>query len=324
MRVLSGIQPTGRFHWGNYFGAIKQYVDLQGKPDDAFYFIANLHALTTVRNPDVLRDYTYNAALDLLGLGLDPNKATLFVQSDVPEVSELCWLLMTVANMGLLERCHAYKDKKAKGLAADTGLFAYPVLMAADIIIYDSDLVPVGEDQNQHIEVARDLAGTFNHLFGETFVLPKAYILSSTAKVAGTDGEKMSKSYNNTIEVFEDVKAMKKKVMRITTDSRPMEESKEPETDHLYQLFSLFAPEEKTREMAEIYRKGGFGYGMVKKALAELAETYFAEARERRLELESQPNKVREILGDGAARARKKAAEVLLRAQNACGIKWNA
>jgi len=321
MRALSGIQPTGRFHWGNYFGAIRQYIELQDKAEHAFYFIANLHALTTIREPEVLRKYTMEAALDLLGLGLDPDKATLFVQSDVPEVSELCWLLMTGTNMGLLERCHAYKDKKAKGLAADAGLFTYPVLMAADILAYDSDVVPVGEDQNQHIEVARDLAGSFNHLFGETFVLPKAYILSDSAKVPGTDGEKMSKSYGNTIELFEPVKDVRKKVMRITTDSRPVEEPKEPETDHLYQLYSLFATPEQCETMAATYRKGGFGYGMVKKELAELAERHFAEARERRAALKSQPERVREILGDGAAAARKKAAEVLLRAQEACGVK---
>ncbi len=321
MRALSGIQPTGRFHWGNYFGAIRQYIELQDKADESFYFIANLHALTTVRDPAVLRQYTLDAALDLLGLGLDPEKATLFVQSDVPEVSELCWLLMTGTNMGLLERCHAYKDKKAKGLTADTGLFAYPVLMAADILIYDSDVVPVGEDQNQHIEVARDLAGSFNHQYGDTFVLPKAYILSDSAKVPGTDGEKMSKSYGNTIELFEPVKDVKKKVMRIQTDSRPLEEPKEPDTDHLYQLYSLFATPEQTQAMADTYRKGGFGYGMVKKELAELSEQYFAEARERRASLESNPERVREILAAGAAKARKKAAEVLLRAQTACGVK---
>jgi tryptophanyl-tRNA synthetase len=321
MRALSGIQPTGRFHWGNYFGAIRQYIELQDKADESFYFIANLHALTTVRDPAVLRQNTLDAALDLLALGLDPDKATLFVQSDVPEVSELCWLLMTVSNMGLLERCHAYKDKKAKGIAADMGLFAYPVLMAADILIYDSDVVPVGEDQNQHIEVARDLAGSFNHLFGETFVLPKAYILSASAKVAGTDGEKMSKSYGNTIELFEPVKDMKKKVMRIQTDSRPVEEPKDPDSDHLYQLYSLFASPEQTQAIAEMYRKGGFGYGMVKKELAELAEHHFAEARDRRATLESQPDQVREILAAGATKARKKAAEVLLRAQTACGVR---
>jgi len=321
MRVLSGIQPTGRFHWGNYFGAIRQYIDLQGRRDEAFYFIANLHALTTVRRPEVLRQYTLEAATDFLALGLDPDKATLFVQSDVPEVSELCWLLMTGTAMGLLERCHAYKDKKAKGLSADAGLFAYPVLMAADILIYDSDVVPVGEDQGQHIEVARDLAASFNHEYGETFVLPKAKILDSSARVPGMDGEKMSKSYNNTIEVFEEVKSVRKKVMRMVTDSRPMEQPKEPDDDPLYQLYSLFANEEQRGEMAAKYRRGGFGYGEVKKALAELAERYFDEARQRRKELEAHPERVREVLGDGAATARKKAQEVLRRAQEACGAK---
>lgn len=319
MRVLSGIQPTGRFHWGNYFGAIRQYIDLQ-HGNESYYFIANLHALTTVRDPKVLRQYTLDAAIDLLALGLDPAKATLFVQSDVPEVSELTWLLMTGAPMGLLERCHAYKDKKEKGLNADAGLFAYPVLMAADILAYDSDVVPVGADQVQHIEVCRDLAGSFNHEFGEVFVLPKAKVLDHSAKVPGTDGEKMSKSYNNTIEIFEEPKAMRKAVMRITTDSRPMEEPKEPDTDHLYQLFSLFAAEEAKAQMAEKYRKGGFGYGEVKKALADAADAYFAEPRARRAELAAHPERVREILADGASRARKKAAGVLRRAQEACGL----
>ncbi len=320
MRVLSGIQPTGRFHWGNYFGAIRQYIALQGEAQNAFYFIANLHALTTVRERERLWQNTLDAALDLLALGLDPDRATLFVQSDVPEVSELCWLLMTGAPMGLLERCHAYKDKKAKGLAADAGLFTYPVLMAADILAYDSDTVPVGEDQVQHIEVCRDIAASFNHEFGETFVLPKAKVLDASARVPGLDGEKMSKSYNNTIEVFEDPKSARKKVMRITTDSRPIDQPKTPETDHLFQLYSLFATEAQREAMAARYREGGFGYGEVKKDLAGLAETYFAEARQRRRELEMHPERVREILGDGGARARKKAAEVLLRAQEACGV----
>jgi len=319
MRVLSGIQPTGRFHWGNYFGAIRQYIELQGDRQSAFYFIANLHALTTVRDPQVLRQYTLDAAMDLLALGLDPERATLFVQSDVPEVSELCWLLLTGTPLGLLERCHAYKDKKARGLSADTGLFTYPVLMAADILIYDSDLVPVGEDQVQHIEVARDLAASFNHAFGETFVMPKAKILDSSARVPGVDGEKMSKSYNNTLEPLEDPKGLRKKIMRIVTDSRPMEQPKEPDEDHLYQLFSLFATDAQREEMAATYRRGGFGYGMVKKALADLAENYFAEARARRTELEANPDYVRQVLTQGAATARKKAAEVLARAQKACG-----
>jgi tryptophanyl-tRNA synthetase len=321
MRVLSGIQPTGRFHWGNYFGAIRQYIDLQGRPDDAFYFIANLHALTTVRDRQTLAQNTVDAAIDLLALGLDPEKATLFVQSDVAEVSQLCWLLMTGAPMGLLERCHAYKDKKARGLPADTGLFAYPVLMAADILAYDSELVPVGEDQVQHIEVCRDLAASFNHQFGETFVMPKAQVLSSAARVPGIDGEKMSKSYNNTLDVFEDPKGLRKQIMRIVTDSRPMHEPKDPETDHLFQLYSLFANDSQREELAALYRRGGFGYGEVKKALADLAESSFAEARSRRQELEADPARVREILGDGAARARRKAAEVLQRAELACGVK---
>lgn len=319
MRVLSGIQPTGRFHWGNYFGAISQYIDLQHE-DAAYYFIANLHALNQVRDPAQLQQLTLDAAIDLLALGLNPEKAVLFVQSDVPEVSQLCWILLTGTPMGLLERCHAYKDKIAKGLSADAGLFAYPVLMAADILLYDSDTVPVGADQVQHIEVCRDIATSFNHHFGETFVMPKAKILDHSAKVPGTDGEKMSKSYNNTLEVFEDPKAQRKKIMRIVTDSRPMEQPKDPQTDHLFQLYSLVATDSQRAEMAALYRKGGFGYGQVKTALADAADQFFAEARARRADLAADPNRVRAILADGAARARKKAGEVLARVQRACGI----
>ena len=319
MRVLSGIQPTGRFHWGNYFGAIRQYIDLQ-HGNDAYYFIANLHALTTIRDPAALRQNTIDAALDLLALGLDPTKAVLFVQSDIPEVTQLTWLLMSITPMGLLERCVSYKDKVSKGLAADAGLFTYPVLMAADILSYDSEIVPVGADQIQHIEVARDIAGSFNHLFGETFVLPKYKVLESSAKVPGTDGEKMSKSYNNTIEIFEDAKAMRKKVMRITTDSRPMEQPKDPDTDHLYQLFSLFATDQQREEMAALYQRGNFGYGQIKTALADAAEQFFAPFRSKRAELAADLPQVQAILTDGAIRARKKASEVLQRAQKACGV----
>jgi tryptophanyl-tRNA synthetase len=320
MRVLSGIQPTGRFHWGNYFGAIRQYIDLQNE-EEAYYFIANLHALTTVRDPAVLKQLTLDAAIDLLSLGLNPEKAILFVQSDVPEVSELCWLLMTDTPMGLLERCHAYKDKKAKGLNADAGLFTYPVLMSADILAYDANVVPVGEDQVQHIEVCRDLAQRFNSKYGETFVLPKAQLLDSSAKVPGLDGEKMSKSYNNTLEVFEDAKAQRKKIMRIATDSRPMDQAKEPDDDVLYQLFSLVGTAEQISDMAAMYRRGGFGYGDVKKALADAAEAHFGPPRERRTEWEKRPNDVRDVLAAGAAKARKKAGATLARAQAACGIK---
>lgn len=320
MRVLSGIQPTGRPHWGNYFGAIKQYIDLQSA-DEAYYFVANLHALNTVRDKQQLHQFSWDAALDLLALGLDPNQANLFIQSDVPEVSELCWLLLAGTPMGLLERCVSYKDKIAKGLPVVAGLFAYPVLQAADILAYDANIVPVGEDQKQHIEVCRDIAKAFNHQYGDVFVIPEAKILDSSAKVPGTDGDKMSKSYDNFIEIFEPPNKMKKKVMRISTDSREMHESKDPDTDHLFQLFSLFGSESEVQSMADLYRAGGFGYGDIKKQLAAAAETFFAPAFERREELAAKPDEVKQILGDGASAARKKAGEVLLRAQKACGLK---
>jgi tryptophanyl-tRNA synthetase len=319
MRVLSGIQPTGRFHWGNYFGAIQQYIALQDE-DEAYYFIANLHALTTIRDHEQLRQNTWEAALDLLALGLDPERATLFIQSEVPQVSELTWLLMTGAPLGLLERCHAYKEKKDKGLTADVGLFTYPVLMAADILAYDSNIVPVGADQVQHIEVCRDLARSFNHHFGDVFVMPEAKVLESSARVPGTDGEKMSKSYDNTIEVFEDPQRQRKQIMRIATDSRPMEDAKDPETDHLYMLFSLFGNDADSEAMADMYRRGGFGYGEVKKQLADAAELFFATARQRRSELENDRDYVRGVLDEGAQKARSKAAEVLARVQTACGV----
>lgn len=319
MRVLSGIQPTGRFHWGNYFGAIQQYIDLQHE-HTGYYFIANLHALTTIREPELLRQLTRDAALDLLALGLDPDKATLFVQSDVPEVTQLTWILMTCTPLGLLERCHAFKEKKARGLTADAGLFTYPVLMAADILAYDANWVPVGQDQVQHIEVCRDLATSFNHHFGEAFVLPEARLLSNAAKVPGTDGEKMSKSYDNTIGIFEEPKQARKKIMRMPTDSRAMEEPKDPDTDHLYQLFQLFGSAAEVQEMAELYRQGGFGYGQIKKSLADAAERYFSEARARRSELANRPDTVDDILRAGAQRAREQASIVLERAERACGI----
>jgi tryptophanyl-tRNA synthetase len=319
-RVLSGIQPTGRPHWGNYFGAIRQYIELQER-NEGFYFIADLHALTTVREAPLLRQHVIDTALDLLALGLDPKKATLFVQSQVPEVSELCWILLSGTPMGLLQRCVAYKEKVDKGISADAGLFTYPVLQAADILAYDSQLVPVGADQVQHIEVCRDIAGRFNHQFGDTFVMPLANVLDESAKVPGTDGEKMSKSYDNVLPLFGDVKKIRKQIMRITTDSRPMEEPKEPSGDHLFELFSLFADQTSREEMAAMYRRGGFGYGEVKKSIAEASESYFADARERRNDLEKNLDYVQEVLRAGAERARNVAGEVLLRAQRACGLK---
>jgi tryptophanyl-tRNA synthetase len=320
MRVLSGIQPTGPFHWGNYFGAIRQYIELQNSASEAFYFIANLHALTTVRDSQQLQQYTLDGAVDLLALGLDPTKAVLFVQSDVPQVSELCWLLMTGTPMGLLERCVSYKDKLAKGLKADAGLFTYPVLQAADILAYDADIVPVGEDQLQHIEVCRDIAGSFNHHFGEVFVLPKGKVLDQSARVPGTDGEKMSKSYGNTLAVFDDEKRQRKQIMRIQTDSRPMEEPKSPKDDVLMDLYRLVATDSEVRQMEATYLKGGFGYGEVKGALADSAQRYWAPYREARLEWAAQPARVREILAEGATKARTKASEVVKRTQRACGL----
>ena len=319
MRVLSGIQSTGRFHWGNYFGAVRQHIALQNN-EQAFYFIADLHALTTIRNAEQLRQLNIDAAIDYLALGLDPQQAALFLQSDVPEVSELMWLLTTVTPMSLLEKCHAYKDKVAKGLSSEAGLFTYPVLMAADILLYDSDIVPVGVDQVQHIEVTRDVALKFNHLYGEVFVLP-AQRLNDTAKVPGTDGEKMSKSYGNTIDVFEPEKKLRKKIMAIKTDSTPVESPKDPETCSLFTLFKLFASPERQEALAAKYRAGGMGYGEAKQALFEIAWDHFAVAREKREKLVADPATIEEILRAGALRARQKGAEVLDRARTACGLR---
>ena len=320
MRVLSGIQPTGRFHWGNYFGAIQQYIALQGN-DQSFYFIADLHALTTVREPKVLKQHVWDAALDLLALGLDPKQATVFRQSDVPEVTELMWMLLTVTQMSLLEKCTSYKDKIAKGIAADAGLFSYPVLMAADILLYDSDIVPVGADQIQHLEVTRDIAQRFNHTYGpECLHLPTARVLKEGAKVPGTDGEKMSKSYGNTIEIFEAEKPLRKKIMSIKTDSLPVEAPKNPETCSVFALYQLFATSEQQAALAERYRAGGMGYGEAKQAVFEASMLYFQAARARREELAANPAYVEEVLQTGAQKARTKGKEVLQRVRSACGL----
>lgn len=321
MRVLSGIQPTARFHWGNYFGAIQQYIALQGN-EQSFYFVADLHALTTVRDAQKLAQNVHDAAIDLLALGLDPARATLFRQSDVPEVTELMWLLMSVTQISLLEKCTSYKDKASKGLTADAGLFTYPVLMAADILLYDSDVVPVGADQIQHLEVTRDIAQRFNSIFGGEFLhLPTARVLEQGAKVPGTDGEKMSKSYGNTIEIFEAEKAMRKKIMSIKTDSLPMEAPKDPDTCSIFALYQLFATSEQQAALAARYRVGGMGYGEAKQSLYDAALAYFSAARIKRQELENSPDYVEDILQTGAKRARAKGQEVLQRAQAAVGIK---
>ena len=320
MKVLSGIQPTGRFHWGNYFGAIRQYIALQGN-EQSFYFIADLHALTSVRDAKALEASTWDAALDLLALGLDPAKATLFRQSDVPEVTELMWLLMTVTQHRLLEKCHSYKDKVAKGISADAGLFTYPVLMAADILLYDSDVVPVGADQIQHLEVTRDIAQRFNVIYGGEFLkLPNARVLEAGAKVPGTDGEKMSKSYGNTIEIFEAEKPLRKKIMSIKTDSTPLEAPKNPETCAVFTLFQLFGSPEQQAALADRYRAGGMGYGEAKQAVFDAAMSYFADARTRRTDLAAKPSEVEEVLQAGAKRAREKGREVLDRVRSACGL----
>lgn len=320
MRVLSGIQPTGRFHWGNYFGAIQQYIALQNN-EQSFYFIADLHALTSVRDRKVLEQNTWDAAIDLLALGLNPDQATLFRQSDVPEVTELMWLLMTVTQFSLLEKCHSYKDKVAKGISPDAGLFTYPVLMAADILLYDSDVVPVGADQIQHLEVTRDIAQRFNSIYGGEFLhLPNARVLEEGAKVPGTDGEKMSKSYGNTIEIFEADKPLRKKIMSIKTDSTPMESPKNPDTCSVFALFKLFASAEQQSALAERYRAGGMGYGEAKQAVFDAAMSYFSAARARRVELAANPGYVEEVLQAGARKARAKGQVVLQRVRDACGV----
>ncbi len=320
MRVLSGIQPTGRFHWGNYFGAIQQYIALQTN-EQAFYFIADLHALTSVRDRQALEQNTWDAAIDLLALGLNPDHATLFRQSDIPEVTELMWLLMTVTQFSLLEKCHSYKDKVAKGISPDAGLFTYPVLMAADILLYDSDVVPVGADQIQHLEVTRDIAQRFNSTYGGEFLhLPNARVLEEVAKVPGTDGEKMSKSYGNTIEIFEADKPLRKKIMSIKTDSTPMEAPKNPDACSVFMLYKLFATPEQQSALAERYRAGGMGYGEAKQAVYDSAMNYFAAARAKRVELAANPGYVEDVLQAGARRARAKGQEVLQRVRDACGV----
>jgi len=319
MRVLSGIQPSGNLHIGNYFGAIQQYLALQ-EEHECFFFVANYHALTTVKNQDELRRLTADCVRDYLALGLDPQRATIFLQSDLPEVTELAWILSTVTPMGLLHRCHAYKEKLAEGLPAEHGLFAYPVLMAADILIFDSDLVPVGQDQKQHVEVARDIAQRFNSAYGEVLRLPDPYILSETAVVHGTDGRKMSKSYGNTIGIFDDDNAVRAEVMKIQTDSKSIDEPKDPDACNLFALFRLFAGESERKEKEERYRKGGIGYKEMKERLIELILSRFAEAKRKQQEFDTQTDYMRKVLDDGIVRARQVARKTLGRVRSAVGL----
>jgi tryptophanyl-tRNA synthetase len=319
MRILSGIQPTGKLHLGNYFGMMQPVLDLQNQ-GDAYIFIANYHALTTVQDAAVLRQNTLDVALDFLACGLDPRKAAFYRQSDVPEVTELTWLLACLTPMGLLERCHSYKDKTARGLAASHGLFSYPVLMAADILAVQSDLVPVGRDQKQHIEVTRDIAIKFNNQYGEVFKVPEASIRDETALVPGVDGQKMSKSYQNTIEIFGPANEVKKRIMRIVTDSKALEDVKDPDTCTIFALYKLLSEVAQQEELAARYRAGGMGYGEAKKALLAQFEAHFAPLRERRAALAARPDEVEDVLQDGARRARQLAAATLERARQAVGL----
>ena len=319
MRVLSGIQPSGRLHIGNYFGAIRQHLALQEK-HDGFYFIANYHALTSNPFPADIARYTLDVAMDYLALGLNPKKTVFWKQSDLPEVTELMWILSCITPMGLLQRCTSYKDKIAQGLSPNHGLFAYPVLQAADILIFHSNLVPVGADQKQHIEVTRDIASYFNNTYGEILTIPEDYIIPSVAVVPGVDGRKMSKSYGNTIEIFEPEKSIQKKVMRIVTDSTPVEAPKDPDKCNVFALLKLVASPEELAQWDSRYRNGGMGYGEAKKRLAELIIDYFKPFRQKRSELENRLDYINEILADGAARAKAIAAKTLASVRKAVGL----
>lgn len=320
MRILSGIQPSGTLHIGNYFGMMKPAIELQDK-GEALYFIADLHALTTVHHAETLRKNIENVAVDFLACGLDPKKACFFRQSDVPVVNELAWILSTLTPMGLLERAHSYKDKVAKGIAPSHGLFAYPVLMAADILIYDSDVVPVGKDQKQHIEIARDLVIKFNETYGETLKLPEPSIREDAAVVPGLNGEKMSKSYNNTIGMFEEEAPMRKKVMGITTDSTPVDAPKPTENSSILGLYKLVASPADYAQMENDFRNGGVGYGDFKKRLFGAIWEYFAPMRERRKDILADPSYVKNVLFQGSEKANNIADSVTVRVRRAVGLR---
>ncbi|MEI6891987.1 MAG: tryptophan--tRNA ligase [Pontiella sp.] len=319
MRILTGIQPSGKLHIGNYFGAMKPAVELQ-EQGDAYIFIANCHALTTVQNADALREMTMDVALDFLAAGIDPERTALYRQSDVPEVHELAWLLSNICPMGLLERCHSYKDKIAKGFSTVHGLFAYPVLMAADILAVQGEVVPVGKDQKQHLEVTRDLATKFNLTYGKTFTLPEPSIRENVAVVPGVDGQKMSKSYDNTIEIFMEGKPLKKRIMKILTDSKEMDEPKDPETCTIFALYKLLSTEAEQATLAERYRAGGMGYGHAKMELLEQINAHFAPIREKRRELVEHMDYVEDVLKAGAEKASVLARQTLQHARVAVGL----
>lgn len=321
--ILSGITPSGKLHLGNYFGAIRQHIHMQ-EEGDAFYFIANYHSLTSITDGKEIRENTLDIALDYLALGLDPDKCTFFAQSDVPQVTELAWILGTFCPVSLMEKGVAYKDKVAQGMSPNIGLFTYPILQAADILIYNSDLVPVGQDQKQNIEICRDLAGKVNHVYDkELLKLPEEYIVESVAVVPGIDGRKMSKSYDNTIGIFDEGKTLKKKVMSIETDSTPLDEPKDPDSCNVFALIKLFADDQKREEIAGKYRAGGYGYGHAKKELLGMIEEYFADAREKRKRLAQKPDYVTDLLKEGGKKARERAETVMGPLREATGIVRN-
>ena len=320
MRILSGIQPSGPLHIGNYFGMMQPAIALQAE-GEALYFIADYHALTTLRDAETLRVNSHRVALDFLACGLDPERATLFRHSDVPQVTELAWILSTVAPMGLLERATSYKDKLARGMSANVGLFSYPILMAADILIYDSDVVPVGKDQKQHIEITRDLAVKMNETFGQVFKLPEARIRAATETVPGIDGQKMSKSYGNNIDIFGDEKETRKRVMSIVTDSTPVEAPKDPERSAIVELYSLFASKDELANMKGQFKGGGTGYGDFKKELFEKLWEYFAPMRKRREEILRDKSYIDNVLARGAKHANEIANQVMQRVRAAVGLR---
>ena len=319
-RVLSGVQPSGLLHIGNYFGAIRQHLRLAEQGLECFYFIANYHALTSLTDRQEVIDLTDEVALGYLALGLDPQRTVFFRQTDVPEVTELAWILSCVTPMGLLQRCVSYKDKIAQGLLPNHGLFAYPVLQAADILIYKPDLVPVGEDQRQHVEVTQDIQGKFNNTYGGVFPRPEPYILPEVAVVPGIDGRKMSKSYDNTIDLFGNLKQARKRIMSVVTDSTPLEQPKDPDKCNVFALLKLFADEEELSEWEQRYRKGGTGYGEAKKRVFELFQETFGPARERYEQLNKDRSYVNEVLADGARRARAVAGRVMEEVREATGL----
>lgn len=320
-RVLSGIQPSGQPHLGNYLGAMKRHVERQ-ETHEAFIFIANYHALTTVRDGKELRRLTHELAMDYLSIGLDPNKTTLFRQSDVPEHTELMWIFSAITSMGLAERCHAWKDAQTKGKKdSSVGLFTYPILMAADILIYKPALVPVGKDQKQHVEVARDIAERFNHLYGETFPLPEPDIDEQVQTVIGTDGEKMSKSYGNTIPLFSTDAELKKTIMGIVTDSTPVEAPKNPDTCNVFKIHSYIATPDEIENLRDKYTAGGFGYGDAKKQLLQKLTETLIPFREKRVELEKKFDYVEEVLFEGAKRARRVAQETMSDVRDKVGLR---